>query len=299
MVIRKLNGVFPSIITPFKENQEVDYGKFARNLEKWNEDPLSGYLVLGSSGEAAYLEEKEKIKLIELTMEVADRNKLILASTGMESTKASIKLTNKAAGSGIDAALLLTPFYFKNQMDDQVLINYFTEVADHADIPIILYNEPKFTRVDISSAVVGVLSKHPNIIGIKDSSADIAKLADMKRHVADGFNILAGSAYLWYPALHFGIEGGIMALANCVPNECVGIQEAFNQGNYKEAEQIYLRLFPVNQAITTRYGVAGLKFAVDILGYESGNVRKPLLPLNEEAQEEIRKTMAYAQLFRE
>lgn len=276
----KIKGVIPPMITPFIENGQVNYDYHVRNLEKWNEYNLAGYLVLGSNSETVYLTEEEKTKLVELTVKHANKDKIILAGTGLESTKSTINLTNKVASMGVDAALVLTPSYYAGKMDDKTLIAYFTEVADNTKIPVMIYNVTKFTHVNISPYAVKVLSRHPNIIGMKDSSGSIPQLVDFKTAIdMNEFNLLVGTASAWYPALALGIEGAIMALANCSPKECIEIQEAYEKGNIGYSRQTYERMFLVNKAVTGTYGIAGLKQACDLLGFNGGFVRSPLLQL--------------------
>lgn len=283
MAYFKIKGVIPPMITPFNEKDELDYDKHEKNMEKWNQFDLAGYLVLGSNSETVYLSEEEKLKLIELTIKHKKEGKIVMVGTGMESTKATIELTNKAADLGADCALIITPFYYGGKMNDEALINYFTDVADEVKIPVLIYNVTKFTHVNISPKAVSVLSKHPNIIGMKDSSGSIPQLIDFKRVVdMNKFNLMVGTASAWYPALTLGIEGSVMALANSCPEECIQVQKEFENGNLEKAREIYERVFPVNSAVTGAFGIAGLKYACTLLGFEGGLVRKPLLQLKEE-----------------
>jgi len=293
----QIKGVIPPVITPFKENDDVDYEKFICNIEKWNQDKLSGYLVLGSNSEAVYLTEEEKLELIKATVKHAKKDRIILVGTGMESTRATIYLTNKAAQLGAHAALILTPFYYGSQMNDQALVEYFTDVANHSEIPVLIYNVTKYTHINISANAVGILSKHPNIIGMKDSAGDIPQLVKFQRVITEDFNLMVGTASAWYPALTLGIKAGIMALANCAPNECAQVQEAFEEGDDAQARDIYLRMFPVNTAVTATYGIAGLKYAAGLTGYEGGNVRCPLLPLKEEEKVKLKEILSEARLI--
>lgn len=297
MVIKKIQGVISPVIVPFKANGEIDYDKYTSNLEKWKEDLLTGFFVLGSAGEAPFLTEKEKLKLVELTVQTAGRTKLILAGTGLESSLETIKLTNKAAKVGADAALIMPPFYFRHNMTDEVLFNHYLEVAEKTDIPILIYNVPQYTNINIPIDVIQALSKEPNIIGIKESSPEITRLVDLKKHLPAHFNILAGLASLWYPALTLGIEAGILGLANCAPNELTGVQEAYKMGNIHEAYDIYMRIFPVINALEKKYGIPGLKYAADLAGYDGGDARKPLLPLTDEEKDDLRKMLGAARLF--
>ncbi|HHY78683.1 MAG TPA: dihydrodipicolinate synthase family protein [Clostridiales bacterium] len=293
----QIKGVIPPMITPFNENGDVDYQLFAENVEKWNKDNLAGYLVLGSNSETVYLNEEEKLELIKITVETAKKDRLILAGTGMESTKETIKLTNKAAKLGVHAALILTPFYYGGKMNDEALIQYFTDVADNVDIPVLIYNVPKFTHINVSANVVEKLSRHPNIIGMKDSTGDIPQLVKFQSVIPESFNLMVGTASAWYPALTLGVKAGILALANCAPNECAMVQEEFEKGNADKAKEIYARVFPVNQAVTATYGIAGLKYACSLLGYNGGYVRKPLLELKDEEKEKIKQILIKAELM--
>ena len=277
------------MITPFKENDEVDYEKHAKNVEKWNEYDLAGYLVLGSNSETAFLTEEEKLKLVELTVKHSGEGKLTMVGSGMESTSETIELTNKCADLGADCALLLTPNYYGAKMNDEALINYFTEVADNVKIPILIYNVTKFTHVNISPKAVGVLAKHPNIIGMKDSSGSIPQLVQFKSAIGnEDFNLMVGTASAWFPALTLGVEGAVMALVNCCPQECVDVQKEFDNGNVEKSRELYERVFPVNAAVTGPFGIAGLKYTCDLLGFEGGLVRKPLLQITEDEKVKLK-----------
>lgn len=292
-----IKGVIPPMMTPFTQDQAVDYDKHIQNMEKWNQDKLAGYLVLGSNSEASYLSDEEKIKMIELTVKHARKDRLVLAGTGLESAVETIRLTNKAAELGAHGALLLTPFYYGPKMTDEALINYFSYVADRTEIPILIYNVPKFTHINVSVKVVQELSQHPNITGMKDSTGNVPQLVSFLPVIAEGFNLMVGTVSSWFPALTLGIKGGIFALANLAPNECAEIQEAYNAGDLDAARETYMRVFPVNTAVTATYGVPGLKYASDLMGYNGGAVRSPLLSPKEEEKSAIREILKTANLL--
>jgi len=298
MAYFKIKGVLPPMITPFNENDEVDYDKHVKNMEKWNQFDLAGYLVLGSNSETVYLTEEEKLKLVELTVKHKKEGRIVMVGSGMESTSATIDLTNKAADLGADCALIITPFYYGGKMNDDALINFYTEVADKVKIPVLIYNVTKFTHINVSPKVVSVLSKHPNIIGMKDSSGSIPQLVDFKRVIdKNEFNLMVGTASAWYPALTLGIEASIMALANSCPGECIQVQEEFEKGNLEKAREIYERVFPVNSAVTGAFGIAGLKYACDLLGFDGGLVRKPLLQLKEDDKIKLKEILKNADVL--
>ncbi|MDF2949919.1 MAG: dihydrodipicolinate synthase/N-acetylneuraminate lyase, partial [Sedimentibacter sp.] len=184
------------------------------------------------------------------------------------------------------------------KMNDEALINFYTDVADNVNIPIMIYNVTKFTHVNISPNAVGVLCKHPNIMGMKDSSGNVSQIIDFKRAVGDAeFNLMVGTASVWYPALTLGVKGSVMALANCCPRECIEVQKEFETGNLDKAREIYERLFPVNSAVTGKYGIAGLKYACDLLGFKGGYVRKPLIQLKDQEKTELIEILKKAEVY--
>lgn len=293
----EIHGVLPPVITPFTADGKVDFDAFAQNIDQWNGTGVCGYLVLGSNGETPYLQQEDKLELIRLAAKHAAPDKLIMAGTGLESTQATIKLTKQAAEAGARCALVLTPNYYGDQMGDDAQIAFFTEGADQSPIPILIYNVTKFTHVNLSPAAATVLSKHPNIIGMKDSSGNIAQLISFMTHGLDPeFNLMVGTASAWYPALAIGIKASVMALANCCPRECVRVQELFEKGDYTASLELYKRMFPVNACVTGKLGVPALKYACDRLGYKGGAPCKPLLPLTQAQQEQVEQILQKAQL---
>jgi 4-hydroxy-2-oxoglutarate aldolase len=276
------------MITPFKANGDLDCESFVSNIEKWNKDKLAGYLVIGSNSETAYLSEEEKLELVKLTVEHAAKDRLIMAGSGLDSARETIKLTNKCAKLGAHCALVLTPFYYSQAMDSKAMIRFFTEVANNSDIPILIYNVTKFTHVNIGADAITELSRHKNIVGMKDSNGDVPQLATFLRVADPSFQVMTGTYSAWYPALTMGTTGIISAMANCSPNEIAQTQELYEAGKHKESYDLYQRMFPVNTAVTGTFGIAGLKYACDYLGYKGGSVRNPLGDLSEEQKEKVR-----------
>lgn len=295
MLNRGFKGVIPPMLTPFKENGDVDYDGHVRNMERWNETALNGYLVLGSNSETPYLNEQEKIRLVELTVRHAKKGRVVLAGTGLESARETIALTNRIADLGVHGALILTPAFYHEQMGEEAQIGYFEAVADHARIPILIYNVSKFTHINLSARAVEVLSRHPNIVGMKDSNGNIPQLVTFQRVMSEDFLLMAGTASVWYPALTLGVGAGIFALANCLPNECALVQKAYEEGDMETAQKTYRRIFPVNTAVTATFGVAGLKYASELKGYDGGAVRNPMCPLREVDKEAIRAILETAE----
>ncbi len=284
----KLTGVLPPIATPFQDGK-LALGKLKENFQKWNKTGLSGYLVLGSNGEAVYLSEKEKIKVIEVSREAIPKSKIMLVGTGMESTQETARFTNQAAKLGANGALVVTPSYFKGSMKPQILYEHFISVAESSQIGILLYNVPQFTGINMEPELVAKLSEHPNIIGIKDSSGNIGQLSEIVHLSKKGFAIFVGSAPVFFPALCVGAVGGILAVAQVAPQVCVNILNLFRKGKMDDARALQSRLTPLAKAVTTKYGIGGLKMALDLTGYFGGNPRPPLMRPGKEVEEELKR----------
>jgi 4-hydroxy-2-oxoglutarate aldolase len=275
-----LAGVYAPIPTPFDDNGAIAHDRLADNIAKWNQTALAGLLVLGSNGENAYLSDEEKLQVLKTARQAMPADKRFLAGTGCESTLCTLKLTEQAAALGADAAVVLTPSYYKARMDGAAMRRHFLQLAECSPLPIILYNMPACTGLDLAAETVIELAQHPNIVGLKDSGGNIVKLGDILRSVPPHFNVLAGSASFLYPALALGAVGGIVALGNIAPQLCYRLYQNFQEGQHAEARQLQLRLIPPNHAVTARFGVPGLKQALDWLGYYGGPPRSPLAPLD-------------------
>ena len=276
------------MVTPFDESGAVRYDCFERNIEKYVEAGIEGYLVLGSNGESVYLEHSEKLKLIEAARKRVPSSMMLLAGTGVESTQATINLTKEAADRGVDAVLVKNPFYFKSQMTFDVYVSHYTAVADASPIPVVIYNVPVFTGVPLQSKLVIELAKHPNIRGLKDSSGD-PKLVSEVVWNTDGetFGVLAGAAPTLLPAFAAGARGGIVAIACAAPRAALALYRAFFAGDYKKAGALQRIIAPAAGAVTEKYGIAGLKSAMELEGFQAGYPRRPLLPLRPEQQEDL------------
>jgi 4-hydroxy-2-oxoglutarate aldolase len=283
-----LKGVFPPIPTPFDVEGDVAYQALVENLERWNQYDLAGYVVLGSNGEAAYLTDEEKLRILEAARRAIPSDKLMIAGTGCESTRQTATLTRRAAQAGADAVLVVTPHYYNPKMTPDSLVQHYETVAGASPVPVLIYNVPKFTNVNVDAATAARAAGHPNIVGIKDTSGNIAQLADTVRLVGRGLQVLAGSAAFFFPGLAVGAVGGILALANIAPDRATGIYNLFRTGRWDEAAELQRQVIPINAAVTSRFGIAGLKVALDMLGYYGGPVRAPLLDLDEGERQILR-----------
>lgn len=277
--VLRLRGVFPPIPTPFTADGDLATGELRRNLGWWAGTGLAGFVVLGSNGEYVALSEQEKLEAIRVTRETVAAGQSVIAGTGAESTRETIRLSRAAAELGVDAVIVVTPHYYRTRMDAASLLAHYRAVADATPVPVLLYNVPANTGIDMAPEVVIQLAEHPNIVGIKDSSGNMPSMAEVLRAGPSDFAVFAGSAGFMLPALAMGAAGAIVAQANVAPRETVALFDGFQKGDLAAARALQLRLLPVNTAVTARWGVPALKAALDRLGRYGGPPRLPLLQL--------------------
>jgi 4-hydroxy-2-oxoglutarate aldolase len=284
----KLQGIFPPIATPFNRDGEIWKVKVQHNIEKWNLTGLSGYVVCGSTGESVMLTTEEKVQLWEWVAQYAAPEKLLIAGTGVESVAETVALSNRAAEIGYKVAMVRTPHYYKNLINNTAAqMLYYRAVADQSKIPLIIYNWPQITGVDIPPDAVAELSHHPNIIAIKESSGNLEKVMQMIREVKKGFQVLTGSAPTLAPSLAVGCVGAVLAFANAAPYATISIWEAHRTREFQAALDWQNRIGRAAMLVTTKYGVPGLKYAMDLAGYYGGPPRLPLICPTPEAKKEI------------
>lgn len=286
-----LHGILPPVVTPFRPDGTVDTVAFEANLDAYAAFELSGYLVLGSNGEAASLDEHERLELVRLARARAGR-RVLLCGTGLESTRATLAFTRRAADAGADAALVLTPHYYRALMTAEALRRHFEAVAEASPIPVLLYSVPQFTGLTFPPALAAALAGHPNVIGMKESSGDLTLLARIVDSVPASFAVVCGSAPVLYPALCLGAAAGILAVACCAPRAVLALEAAFRSGDHDRARALQRALTPLATAVGPTYGVPGLKAAMDLAGLRGGDPRAPLLPLPDPARDELRRLLA-------
>jgi 4-hydroxy-2-oxoglutarate aldolase len=282
-----LKGIFPPLPTSFDDNGDLALEKMQQNLVHLSKFELSGFLILGSNGETVMLSHEEKIEVFEATRKAIPATKLMLAGTGGQSTRETIELTRQAARIGADAAVVLNPFYYKGLMTSQALIKHYHSVGDQSDIPVIIYNMPANTGLDMSAETILAISQHPNIIGLKDSGGNLTKMGEIIGKAKPGFQVLAGSAGFLLPALCIGAVGGILASANIVPEKCIDIFKFYQNTNLDRARKLQLDIVGLNNLVTRDHGVPALKAAMELLGMYGGPCREPILPLTVEARERV------------
>ena len=282
-----IDGVFPPIPTPFSSDA-VDVVAMGSNVDRWMQTGIRGVVVLGSNGEAPFLNESDSDAAVAAAREHVPSNRLCIAGVGRESTIETIRATKRAADLGVDAVLVRTPSFFKALLTPEVFVVHYTAVADASPVPVILYNFTAVTGVTLPVEVVSTLAAHPNIVGIKESGSDLKYVSALIANTPDDFVLLAGSAPVFYPCLLVGATGGVLALASVVPDLCVELYDLVQSGRHSEARELQRRLTPLAGLVTSRYGVPGLKAALSLLGFRAGEPRLPLQPIKSEAIDEIR-----------
>ena len=286
----KLKGVFAALTTPF-ENGRIAIKNFQENIQKYNATGLAGYVVAGSSGEAAYLADDEAETLVGAALESSAPGKIIIVGTARESTISTIAFTNRMADLGVQAALIRTPSYFKAAMTTEALKLHYYAIADKARIPIIPYHIPRVTGLSIEQRLVIELSRHPNIIGMKDSSGNLPFLGEVMPHLPSGFSYLLGAGSVFFFGLLLGASGGILRLADVIPGQCAELYAYFSSGEWEKASSLQRDAIPLNNAIIQKYGIAGTKYAMDLAGFFGGPPRKPILPLDKSGKKAIEEIM--------
>jgi 4-hydroxy-2-oxoglutarate aldolase len=281
-----LDGILPPCSTPFRDD-EVDLDGLRANLRRALRTDLRGVVMLGSNGEAPFIDQDELERIVAAARDDVPPDRLLIVGTGRQSTRQTRIASRAAARAGADAVLVLTPSVFRAQMTPDVLVRHYRAVADDAPVPVLLYNHPAATGVNLTPAIARTLAEHPNIVGIKESSGDIGVVADLVTHARPDFHVVVGVAPTLYPSLICGAEGGVVAVANVVPDLCVRLHALVRAGRHEEALTLQRAITPLARAVTTTYGVAGLKFAMEIAGYVGGPPRAPLAPANDEARRVI------------
>lgn len=281
-IVANLKGIFPPVVTPLNKRSALDEKAFQENLRRYVGVGLSGVVVAGSTGEAPYLAEHERLRLVELAREIVRPPELLIAGTGLEGTDATVRLSREAVQRGADAVLIITPAYYKSRMTSALLVPHFRAVADRVRRPIIIYNIPQFTGIRMEPSAIASLSRHPNIAGLKESSGDLKYLRAILRAVKGkaGFRVLSGAALSVLEAWRAGAVGGVLGQANFVPELCASLYQAFCQGRWKTAEELQKRLAPLVLKISAPLGVPGIKAALDLCGYRGGPPRAPLVAIS-------------------
>jgi 4-hydroxy-2-oxoglutarate aldolase len=295
-LLQKMCGVFVPISTPFRQDEEVDYDALRFNLERYAESGVLGYLALGSNGENRSLTEEEKLRVLGTILRHKGRGQVVMAGATYDAQRDTERFLKQAADLGADFGLVLSPGYFRKQMTDEVLFRYFSTLADGAPLPLLIYNAPAFCGVTVSPALAGRLATHPNIVGMKDSAA--SGIEEFLKFEGESFHVLPGSANFLFRAMLGGSVGGTVSLANSFPATAM---ELFRYGQARDQERgipFQARVTRINQAISGAFGVAGVKAAMNLAGFQGGIPRRPLLPLTEAQQAELKRMLTEEGLLR-
>jgi 4-hydroxy-2-oxoglutarate aldolase len=283
----KLHGIFAPLTTPFAPDGSIAPARLSENIARYNRIGLAGYVLNGSTGESVLLRWEEIYRLWETAKQASAPGKILIAGSGAEATAETIQHTNRAASLGYDAALVRTPHFYKPQMKLEALAEFYLRVADAARIPILVYSVPIFTNLQVEAPLIARVAHHPNIIGMKDSSGDVEGVRKIIAAAPKSFQTLVGSASTLFESLELGACGAILALANAFPELCVEIYEASRAGDSARARSLAQKLIPPAKMLGPQYGIPGLKYTLDRLGYFGGPARPPLLPVSDSAQLEI------------
>jgi 4-hydroxy-2-oxoglutarate aldolase len=288
-----LTGVLAPIPTPFDDADRLDTKRLKRALQHWLASPLTGFVILGSTGEAPLLDDAEADRAVAAARDVVPRTRTFIVGTGRESTASAVRATKRAGRLGADAVLVRTPGFFKNQLTSDALVGHYREIADASPVPVLLYQFPALTGVSLETHAVRQLAAHPNIVGLKDSSGDVLQISDFAASCGSGdFSVLTGSASTFYTAICMGAAGGILALSCLLPDACTRLFALAQEARYDEGRALQQRLLPVAKLVGSAYGVPGLKAALQIAGIDVGGPRRPLPPAPAEAVDALREELA-------
>lgn len=294
-----LNGLLLPITTPFTPDEAIDLAGLTANIMKWTEAGVAGFVLLGSTGERVNLDESEYVQVIEALRAAVPKTLTFIVGAGQQSTRGTNKEIERAAVAGAEAVLVITPSFYKSAITQDALVKHYQAIADASPVPVILYSMPDLTGIKIEPEIAARLSEHPNIIGMKDSSNDIAKFGETVKLVGEDFAMMIGNGTVFSDALQAGARGGILAVGCAVPDLCLEIYRAFKEGMLDRASALQEKLAPLARAVTKTYGVGGLKTAMEMAGYVGGAVRAPLRLPNDEARAEIKNLLHEANMVSE
>ena len=291
-----LEGICLPLTTCFDANEDLDLVGLSANIRRYNHSGILGYVVLGSTGERVNLNEEEYLRVVETARAQTPSSMTFIVGAGQQSTRGTINEIRASANAGADAILVLTPYFYRSAITQDKLITYYDRVADSSSIPVLLYSMPALTGIKIQPETIAHLAQHPNIIGVKDSSNDIEGFRQTVELCPKDFAVLTGNGTVLFDALKSGATGGILAVGCAVPEVCVEIFQLFQQGEIEWAKQLQSKLTPFATAVTTRFGIGGLKAALDLAGYKGGRVRAPLQTPTPDQCEEIKELLNQCQL---
>jgi 4-hydroxy-2-oxoglutarate aldolase len=298
MSVAWLRGVFAPIPTAFDREGRLNRVP-AGFLEHLAAAGLRGVVALGSNGEAEQLTDSERIEWLKALRARLPKGLRLIAGTGAQSTAATIERTQAAADCGAEAALVITPSYYRKDLTSEALRRHYEQLAEHAPIPVLIYNVPGHTGLDVPTATLALMTQHPNLVGIKDSSGKLSRLPVLRSRMPGGFIILTGRGERLAESMALGADGTIAALANLAPHECVQVWQLMDRREEAAAAAVQARIKAVGEALTERFGVAGVKAGLRIQGFDHGPPRAPLPALTPADESALRGLLEGAGLLAE
>ena len=282
-----LRGLSLPFTSPFDSDGKLETSSLIKNLHKWSQTNIKGLVALGSTGERVHLNQYEYVSVIETARANLPPKLSLIVGAGQQSVIGTIEEVASAANAGADAVLVITPSFYRSAINQNVLFSYYTAVADASTVPVMLYSMPALTGITIEPETIARLSEHENIIGVKDSSNNMDGFSETIRLCPTNFAVMTGNGTVFLEALKRGASGAILAVGCATPEVCIDIFNSFKSGDVRRAEELQTKLTPFAAAVTTRFGIGGLKVAMDLAGYHGGNVRAPLQMPTAEQREEI------------
>jgi len=287
----KLEGIFPPHITPFLKNEEIDENSLRSLVHFWLDSGCAGLVSCASNGEGPYMTKEERRRVLQLVIEEVNGKVPVIAGTGAPSTRETIFLTRDAKDVGADAVLIVSPYYFKP--DSKELFEHYSSVISSTDIPVIVYNVPKFTGYNLDpNVIVRLAEESDQVVGVKDSGGSIGQISDLIHRVGDKISVLAGTADVVLACLLMGGRGGVLAVANVAPRLCVDLYNHFKAHEIERARQIQMKVLYLNDVLVKKFNqISAIKEAMNQLGKAAGYARRPSLPLDEKARKEVREAL--------
>lgn len=286
-------GIIPALVTPFKENFEIDYEGLSKNLD-YLEKYVDAVVPAGTTGESATLSYQEHIELVRYVCEVA--NVPVIAGAGSNSTKEAIFLGKEAEKAGADAAMFITPYY--NKPNKEGLYEHYKRIAEEISIPIIIYNVPSRTACNITpDIVVRLANEFDNIVGIKEASGNLKQVAEIIRNAPDNFVVLSGDDFLTLPILMLGGKGVVSVAANVAPHLMKDMYNAFKSGNLELARELHYKLMPLFEVLFIDTNPIPVKKALELMGLAAGKPRLPLVELSKEKTEKLKEVLKSLELL--
>ena len=295
--VDRLGGLFVPIVTPFDPvTGDIAPVSFRDNIRKWLNEPIDGYVLFGSNGEGALLDNDEKVRLTAFARELIPPGIPLVVGISAESTRGVSSEARRLAQEGADFLLVSPPSYFGPSLAPAALANHYRRAADESPVPVIVYHIPKNTHVVLEPGLIGEVTRHPNVVGVKDSSGDIKRFADYSNICDKACRLFVGNGSLLYTALELGAVGGIVGIGQFAPRLCAQLIQAFRAGETTQAGKIQQKLIPVHKEIVGAHGPIGTKAALDLVGYTGGPPRPPLQPLTEKERRRVEQVLHEAGL---